>query len=160
MDENKFISLVKHHEAAIYKVCWMFAHNDGETVRDLYQEIVLRLWDGYKTKYHPENKDFNWIYRISLNTAISYQRNEKRRKTALLELNSFNLHFEEVADSIVDDLYYLINQLDDLEKSIIYLYLERKKHEEISQIVGLSVSNVGTKIQRIKQKLKNIKDNQ
>ena len=80
--ENRFIALMKQYNNAIYKVCWMFAGRDAEVVYDLYQEIVHRLWKGYQ-KYRPVDKDIYLIYKISLNTAISY----KRKKTfAILPL--------------------------------------------------------------------------
>lgn len=152
--ESEFIALIKRHEATIYKVCWMFAHNDKEIVCDLYQEIVLHLWKGYSTTYHSENKDNSWIFRISLNTAISYQRYEKKH-VSLLDINMFDEQLAETeSDKDVEQLYSLIEQLNDVEKAMVYLYLEKKSHEEISKIIGITVSNVGTRLQRIKQKLK------
>ena len=154
--ENRFIALIKQYNNAIYKVCWMFAGRDAELVHDLYQEIVLRLWKGFQ-KYHPDDKDIYWIYKISLNTAISYKR-KKTFATQPLDKTADNLATPE--DTTSDDLYELINLLDPLDKTIIYLYLEQRSHEEISQITGISATNVGTKIQRIKQKLKKMNDNQ
>ena len=154
--ENRFIALMKQYNNAIYKECWMFAGRDAEVVHDLYQEIVLRLWKGYQ-KYRPDDKDIYWIYKISLNTAISY----KRKKTfAILPLDKTADNLATHEDTTNDELYELINQLDPLDKSIIYLYLEQRSYEEISQITGISATNVGTKIQRIKQKLKRMNDNQ
>lgn len=154
--ENRFIALIKQYNNAIYKVCWMFAGRDAELVHDLYQEIVLRLWKGFQ-KYRPDDKDIYWIYKISLNTAISYKR-KKTFATQSLDKTADNLATPE--DTTSDDLYELINLLDPLDKTIIYLYLEQRSHEEISQITGISATNVGTKIQRIKQKLKKMNDNQ
>ena len=152
--ENSFLLLVRQYNNAIYKVCWMFAGKDKETVRDLYQEIVLNLWKGYE-KYHHDNKDYCWIYKISLNTAISY----KRKKTFAAEVLDKEADIAATAeDNTMEKLYELVNRLDPLEKSIIYLYLEQRSYREIGTIIGISETNVGTKIQRIKQKLKQIND--
>ena len=154
--ENRFIALMKQYNNAIYKVCWMFVGTDAEAVKDLYQEIILRLWKGFR-KYRPDDRDLIWIYRISLNTAISY----KRKKTLpALHLDRDAENIASAPDTATEELYELINQLNPLEKSIIYLYLEQRSHEEIGQIIGISETNVGTKIQRIKQKLKRMNDNQ
>ena len=152
--ENSFLQMVRQYESAIYKVCWMFAGKDKETVRDLYQEIMLNLWKGYE-KYHPDDKDIYWIYKISLNTAISY----KRKKTFTSEVLDKEADISATAeDNTMEKLYELVNQLDPLEKSIIYLYLEQRSYREIGTIIGISETNVGTKMQRIKQKLKLIND--
>ena len=152
--ENSFLQMVRQYESAIYKVCWMFAGKDKETVRDLYQEIMLNLWKGYE-KYHPDDKDIYWIYKISLNTAISY----KRKKTFTSEVLDKEADISATAeDNTMEKLYELVNRLDPLEKSIIYLYLEQRSYREIGMIIGISETNVGTKMQRIKQKLKLIND--
>lgn len=152
--ENSFLLLVRQYNNAIYKVCWMFVGADAEAVKDLYQEIILRLWKGFR-KYRPDDRDLSWIYRISLNTAISY----KRKKTLpALHLDREAENIATAPDTATEELYELINQLNPLEKSIIYLYLEQRSHEEIGQIIGISETNVGTKIQRIKQKLRKLNE--
>lgn len=152
--ENSFLQMVRQYESAIYKVCWMFVGTDAEAVKDLYQEIILRLWKGYE-KYHHDNKDYCWIYKISLNTAISY----KRKKTLpALHLDRDAENIASAPDTATEELFELVNRLDPLEKSIIYLYLEQRSYREIGMIIGISETNVGTKMQRIKQKLKLIND--
>ncbi len=153
--ENSFLQMVRQYESAIYKVCWMFAGKDKESVRDLYQEIVLNLWKGYKNYYH-DNKDYCWIYKISLNTAISNTR-KKTFKAESLDKESDIVATTEEANTM-EKLYELVHRLDPLEKSIIYLYLEQRSYREIGTIIGISETNVGTKIQRIKEKLKRIND--
>lgn len=152
--ENSFLQMVSQYESAIYKVCWMFVGTDAEAVKDLYQEIILRLWKGFR-KYRPDDRDLSWIYRISLNTAISY----KRKKTFTSEVLDKEADIAATAeDNTMEKLYELVNRLDPLEKSIIYLYLEQRSYREIGMIIGISETNVGTKMQRIKQKLKLIND--
>ena len=154
--ENSFLLLVRQYNNAIYKVCWMFVGTDAEAVKDLYQEIILRLWKGFrKYRHRPDDRDLSWIYRISLNTAISY----KRKKTLpALHLDRDAENIASAPDTATEELFELINQLNPLEKSIIYLYLEQRSHEEIGQIIGISETNVGTKIQRIKQKLRKLNE--
>lgn len=157
MNESEFLNLIKKYEAAIYKVCWMFAPRDTELVKDLYQDIVIHLWNGYKST---KTKDvhFNWVYRIALNTAITFSR--KKKTKPILEFSDKFYEIEDCADDpLIPELYLLIEKLNSIEKSIIYLYLEKKSHQEISEILGISVSNVGTKIQRIKLKMKNMMNN-
>ena len=152
--ENSFLLLVRQYNNAIYKVCWMFVGTDAEAVKDLYQEIILRLWKGFR-KYRPDDRDLSWIYRISLNTAISY----KRKKTlSALHLDRDAENIASAPDTATEELFELINQLNPLEKSIIYLYLEQRSYREIGTIIGISETNVGTKIQRIKQKLRKLNE--
>jgi RNA polymerase sigma-70 factor (ECF subfamily) len=120
--EQEFLSVIREYERVIYKVCYLYT-TPNATLNDLYQDVVLNLWRAYP-KFRRECKVSTWIYRIALNTCISFIRKEK------------------------------INRLGQLEKSIILLYLEEKSYEEIAEITGLTITNVATKISRIKDKLR------
>lgn len=151
--EQAFVELVHEYERVIYKVCYLYTtpHN---TLNDLYQEVVLNLWKAFPYFRH-ECKISTWVYRISLNTCISFIRKEKKNPE-IVTLTQEADFMEENDDTrqMLAQLYRLISRLGQLEKSIILLYLEEKSYEEIAEITGLTVTNVGTKLNRIKDKLK------
>lgn len=155
--ERGFVEMIEYYNSIIYSICWRFAMDNPDLANDLYQEIVLRLWKGYE-KHHFENKEANWVYRVSINTAISCYR-EKKRCPLLLELDSateLSISQQEEDDYMLKELYELIEQLSPIEKSIIYMYLDKNSYKEIGETIGISTTNVGTRIQRIKQKLRRL----
>jgi len=151
--EQEFLSVIREYARVIYKVCYLYT-TPNTTINDLYQEVVLNLWKAFP-KFRGECKISTWIYRIALNTCISFIRKEKN----IPEIIAFTQTIEKVDEDddtkvMLEQLYRLINRLSELEKSIILLYLEEKKYEEIAEITGLTTTNVATKISRIKDKLK------
>ena len=135
--EQEFLSVIREYERVIYKVCYLYT-NPNAPLNDLYQDVILNLWKAYP-KFRRECKMSTWIYRIALNTCISFFRKEKN------------------VPEMLRQLYQMINQLGQLDKSIILLYLEDKSYEDIAEITGLTVTNVATKLSRIKDKLKKMK---
>ena len=156
--EQEFLSVIKENERVIYKVCYLYTSRNA-TLNDLYQDVVLNLWRAYP-KFRGECKISTWIYRIALNTCISFIRKEKN-VPEIVTLTPYESEWmTEEQDSfqlMLKELYYLIGQLGQLDKSIILLYLEEKSYEEISEITGLTVTNVATKLNRIKEKLRKMK---
>lgn len=156
--EEEFLKIVKQHERIIYKVCYLYSSKTA-SLGDLYQESLLNIWKAFP-KFRHECKVSTWIYRISLNTCISFIRKEKN----MPEFISLTQEVGELANEkdelheMLRQLYRMINRLGQLDKSIILLYLEEKSYEEISEITGLTVTNVATKLGRIKDKLKKMKD--
>lgn len=162
MDENdrlekEFMTVIREYDRVIYKVCYMYT-SPNAPLNDLYQDVVLNLWRAY-TKFRNECKISTWIYRIALNTCISFIRKEKN----VPELISLTYQVDWVSErrdpqnDMIRQLYRMINQLGQLDKSIILLYLEEKSYEEISEITGLTITNVATKLNRIKEKLRKMK---
>lgn len=154
--EQEFITAIRDYERVIYKVCYMYATPDTP-LNDLYQEVVLNLWKAFG-KFRHECKASTWIYRIALNTCISFIR--KGRNTP--ELVTLTPALDRTDDdddtqAMLQQLYGMINRLGQLEKSIILLYLEEKSYEEIADITGLTVTNVATKLSRIKEKLRKMR---
>ena len=139
--EQEFVSVVREYERVIYKVCYLYT-TPNATLNDLYQEVVLNLWKAFP-KFRRECKISTWIYRIALNTCISFIRKEKNIPEIVT-----------LTQAMLRQLYRMINRLGQLEKSIILLYLEEKSYEEIAEITGLTLTNVATKLSRIKDKLK------
>ena len=156
--EQEFLSVIKEYERVIYKVCYLYTSRNA-TLNDLYQDVVLNLWRAYPM-FRGECKISTWIYRIALNTCISFIRKEKN-VPEIVTLTPYESEWmTEEQDSfqlMLKELYYLIGQLGQLDKSIILLYLEEKSYEEISEITGLTVTNVATKLNRIKEKLRKMK---
>lgn len=155
--KERFLSDVAENQKVILKVCYIYTSTKDD-FNDLFQEIHLQLWKSYNT-FKGQSKLSTWIYRIALNTAL-----QRLRKTYFynpIDLSS-NQYYDlpeipsESISSNLAHLHDLINQLNDLEKAIIILYLDKYSHKEIADIVGISKTNVGTKISRIKQKLKSI----
>lgn len=156
--EQEFLSVIKEYERVIYKVCYLYTSRNA-TLNDLYQDVVLNLWRAYP-KFRGECKISTWIYRIALNTCISFIRKEKNVPEVVTLTPYESEWMTEEQDSfqlMLKELYYLIGQLGQLDKSIILLYLEEKSYEEISEMTGLTVTNVATKLNRIKEKLRKMK---
>ena len=137
--EQEFLSVIREYERVIYKVCYLYT-NPNAPLNDLYQDVILNLWKAYP-KFRRECKKSTWIYRIALNT---------READWMIEEHD-PIH------EMLRQLYQMINQLGQLDKSIILLYLEDKSYEDIAEITGLTVTNVATKLSRIKDKLKKMK---
>jgi RNA polymerase sigma factor (sigma-70 family) len=156
--ENEFLALINANRGMIFKICNLYC-DDPEGRKDLFQEVVLQLWRSWPG-FRRESAGSTWLYRIALNTAISDFRKQKRRAgqrtVALSELEIPGL--EEVHSNLPDagTLHQAIGRLNDIEKAVIMLYLDEKSYEEISAIIGISISNVGVRINRIKSKLNKI----
>ncbi|MBQ9255116.1 MAG: sigma-70 family RNA polymerase sigma factor [Bacteroidales bacterium] len=151
--ERKFENIVKEHKTTIYTVCYMFS-KDNEQVQDLFQEVLIRIWQGIDSFDNKANIK-TWIYRISLNTCISMQR-KKRIKTLSLDMD-INIFEDDDEDSKqIRMLYDRINLLQPFDKAIVLLWLENQSYEDISLIMGISVKNVSVRLLRIKEKLKTI----
>jgi RNA polymerase sigma-70 factor (ECF subfamily) len=156
---DKFILSIHAHQGILHKICNLYAHSAADK-EDLFQEMLMQLWKAFPS-YKEDAKFTTWMYRVCLNTAISNLRKEKRRplfstldKDIMDEL-PLEWTGTEANDELVH-LYKAIEQLNEVEKAIIHLYLEENSYEEIAKIIGISVSNVGVKINRIKSKLETI----
>ena len=160
MDKDRtanFLEVIETNKGILYKVVNSYCRNI-EDRKDLLQEIILQLWksfDNYNEKYMYST----WIYRISLNVAISFFRKENSRKRISNSLTTdiFDFRDTEITDEKETNLGLLnqiISTLNDLDKALMLLYLEEKNYTEISEIIGITETNVSTKISRIKSKLK------
>ena len=152
-----FLSVLQLNKGIIYKVVNSYCKNI-EDRKDLVQEIVTQLWKSFDS-FNSDFKHSTWIYRISLNVAISFYRKENSRKRISIPLTEGIISFigndsPEGKEGDLSILQQIILQLKDLDKALIMLYLEEKSHKEVSQIMGISETNVATKLNRIKKVLK------
>lgn len=155
MSKEKFIATIKANQNLIYKICYSYCY-DPDLRKDLEQDILFQLWRSFE-KFDGRVKISTWMYRIALNTAISFLRNDKKIENQKLSVDEsiISLPSNEVEhDENVALLYEFINMLNELDKALILLYLDDFKHKEISAVLGISESNVATKMHRIKNSLK------
>jgi RNA polymerase sigma factor (sigma-70 family) len=156
--EKQFVSLLNQNRAILFKICKMYCP-DVEDRHDLFQEIVFQLWKAFPT-FRQESSMTTWIYRIGMNTAISNFRKEKRRQSPIpfsnLEVALPDLSEADDTSSETTLLYQAIDQLSIVEKAIVLLYLDDKSYDEMAVILGISKSNVGVKLSRIKIKLEKL----
>ena len=152
--EKEFLEMVTAHKRIIYKVCYVYAKGQDD-LNDLYQEVILNLWKGFPN-YRGESKQSTWIYRIALNTCISFlrQANARPRTVALTTELAWQAAAEEGKTGQLQELYRLINGLGELERALILLWLEERSYQEMAEILGISKGNVAVKLTRIKEKLK------
>ena len=153
--KEHFTKVIKANEGLIYKITTLYT-DEKQDRKDLYQEIVYQLWKSFGS-FHEQSKVSTWMYRVALNTAIFHLKKTKKRVDTIpfdLEMERWTEESDKTEEERIKLLYEQIQQLNLLDKGIILLFLEGKSHEEIAEIVGISTSNVGTKISRIKEKLK------
>jgi RNA polymerase sigma factor (sigma-70 family) len=156
--EKEFIEIVQKNQGIVHKVCNIYC-DEQEDRNDLFQEIVAQLWKSFPS-FRKESKFSTWMYRVALNTAITSFKKTKRRpdKNRLISDNfqiedeSYDMQTEEN----IKDLHKAVAQLTGVEKSIVLLYLENKKYEEIAEITGITQNYVRVKMNRIKKKLKKL----
>lgn len=152
--EKEFISLLNQHQKIIYKVCNLYM--DKEAGReDLFQEITLQAWKAY-SKFRGDSKFSTWLYRIALNTAITFFRKEKRGPS-IYTTDTMPEGKQDAYDPIEEQvkmMYAAIGNLSKIDKAIVMLYLEDYSYTEIGDMMGITANNVAVKMNRIKAKLK------
>lgn len=156
--ENQFVQELEANQNVVHKVCSLYT-NGRDAHNDLFQEITIQLWKAYP-KFRGESKFSTWMYRVAINTAITLYRKEKKRvDTQDFENILYKAKVEEYDDTQerkLNLLYEAIKQLGDVEKALVFLYLEDKNYAEISETMGISEVNARVKMNRIKTKLKTI----
>lgn len=156
--KEEFLHIISENQGIIHKVCSLYC-DSRENREDLFQEILSQLWKSFPS-FRNESKVSTWMYRVALNTAITHFKKEKRRPDKLDLAPQYAQYADEQYDASIEDqlkmLHKAISKLTDLEKSIVLLYLEDRKYEEIAEIVGITQNYVGVKMNRLKVKLKKI----
>jgi RNA polymerase sigma-70 factor, ECF subfamily len=156
--EIKFEKLAHDYELLIYKVCRIYRHDPTDR-EDLFQEILIQLWKAFPA-FRGDSKESTWVYRIALYTAIAGLRKDKKRirttdheypeKIAIADETSF------VEEEKLKELYSAISHLNEIEKAIVMLYLEDRSYAEMEDILGIGQGNLRVKMNRIKDKLRQL----
>lgn len=154
-NSDEFADLIREHQGLLYKVTAIYTNNEQDR-EDLFQDVVYQLWKYFDT-FRNESKITTWMYRVAMNTAITHLKKSKRNPHTEPISDSL-LHASENKDEVLEErlrlLHRHIKQLNTLERGIMLLLLEEKSYQEIAEITGLNPSNVGTRISRIKEKLR------
>jgi RNA polymerase sigma-70 factor (ECF subfamily) len=157
VDKILFTELIRENKGIIFKICNAYCPNK-EDRDDLAQEIIYNLWKSF-TSYMSEYKFSTWMYRIALNVAISFYRKEQKKRRRVTYSENLLVYEDDSSPYTEEEknlrlLLKFIGELKEIDKSIILLYLGNKSYKEIAEITGITESNVATKINRIKEKLK------
>jgi RNA polymerase sigma-70 factor, ECF subfamily len=150
---NRFIELIQENKGLILKICLFYTKTEADR-QDLFQDIVLHAWKGYPNFRH-DSKFSTWLYSVALHTALFLQRKKKPASQSLTEnIPDQDLLYKEIEQA--DEMHAAINSLNEIEKSVILLYMDGYSYEEMEKITGISNGTLRVKMNRIKQKLKNI----
>lgn len=156
--EHQFVTELEENQNIVHKVCTLYT-NDREAHNDLFQEITIQLWKAYP-KFRGDSKFSTWMYRVALNTAITlYRKSKKRVQTQDYDGVSFKIKAEEYDSTEEQQLklmYHAIRELGDIDKALVFLYLEDKDYSEISETLGITEVNARVKMNRVKNKLRGI----
>jgi RNA polymerase sigma-70 factor (ECF subfamily) len=156
--EHEFVSNLEKHQNIVHKICRMYT-NDQESHNDLFQEITIQLWNAYP-KFRGDSKFSTWMYRVALNTAITlYRKSKKELRTQNYDEVSFKIKADDYNDEVEKQLqlmYKAVKELNDIDKALVFLYLEDQSYREISEMLGISEVNARVKMNRIKKALRNI----
>jgi RNA polymerase sigma-70 factor (ECF subfamily) len=156
--EKEFLQIIQKNQGIIHKVCNIYCDLE-EDRNDLFQEIVAQLWKSFPS-FRNDSKFSTWMYRVALNTAITSFKKEKRRPDqGSLSYDNFQIvdeKYDTETEENIKQLHHAVTRLTGVEKSIVLLYLENKKYEEIAEITGITQNYVRVKMNRIKKKLKKL----
>jgi len=158
--EEEFVRQVQANQGIIQKICRLYGQTRHDR-EDLFQEIIVQLWKAVP-KFQEQSRFSTWLYRVALNTAISDFR-KKRRTLAVIQTEVASL---EIESELIDDkderlktLYAAISRLQEIDKAIVMLYLEDKSYDEMEDILGISASTLRVRMNRIKEKLRELTKN-
>lgn len=156
--EKQFVVLLEKNQNIVHKICRLYT-NDADAHNDLFQEISIQLFKAYP-KFRGEAKFSTWMYRVALNTAITlYRKSKKRIRTQDFDSVMFKVASEDYDNTVEQQLklmYAAVKQLNDIDKALVFLYLEDKPYCEISETLGITEVNARVKMNRVKKKLKEL----
>ncbi len=155
MDQPRFLAELEAHKKILYKIAHLYGAGAADR-QDLVQEIVVQLWRS-SGSFDGRSRFSTWMYRVALNVAISFVRERERRTRRTVPIEEAALEaFVSVApdEGTASVLAQLVGRLNELDRALVLLFLEGHAHDAIAEIVGLSVSNVGTRLNRIKQRMR------
>lgn len=156
--EHKFVTELENNQNIVHKVCSLYTNN-SDAHNDLFQEITIQLWKAYP-KFRGESKFSTWMYRVALNTAITlYRKTKKQVRTQDYDDFIYKIKsddYDQTEEQQLKLMYDALKQLGDIDKALVFLYLEDKDYSEISDTLGISEVNARVKMNRIKKKLRTI----
>ncbi|MDZ4754752.1 MAG: RNA polymerase sigma factor [Phycisphaerae bacterium] len=160
MDVPQFTDLLRRHARLIHKIAYAYCRDPTDR-EDIVQEIAVQLWRS-RDRYDDRFKETTWIYRIALNVAISFHRRERRHRAGRLPIDLHAITISHApgspdGDAPGEDVQLLLRCVDELtalDRALVLLYLDDNDHVTIADVLGISVSNVGTKLSRIKNRLR------
>lgn len=156
--EKEFVAQLEGNQNLLHKVCRLYT-SDEAAHKDLFQEISIQLWHAYP-KFRKESKFSTWAYRVALNTAISlYRKSTRQPLTTNIDFSCSNhayTEYDQQEEEQLKRMYHSLQQLNDIEKALIFLYLEDKSYPEIALTLGITEVNTRVRMNRIKAKLKKI----
>ena len=150
-----FKEFIEDNKATIYKICRAYA-NDPEELKDFVQEVTIQLWRSHE-KFENRSKLSTWVYRVTLNVCLTLSK-KRSRKVDTVSLLSTDYHDtnDETEKEQIASLYKAIKRLKESERAIVLLYLDDKSYKEIAEILGITVTNVGARGNRVKNQLREI----
>lgn len=154
--EKQFEQRIKEHQLLIHKVCSLYAWEKSDR-QDLFQDIVIQLWKAYP-KFKGESKFSTWLYRVALNTAITGLRKQKDFIDSYepAALPQYEDEAGKTEEEQLKMLYQAIARLNEVERAVIMLYMEERSYEEMEEILGITQGNLRVKMNRIKEKLRQL----
>jgi len=156
--QQEFLDQLKGCTGILHKVCNLYAATQADK-EDLFQEIVVQLWKGY-ARFRGEARFSTWVYRIALNTAISGLRKQKRsvdlRFPEFIPREEADSNDHEEREDMLKELYDAIGRLSEIDRAVVMLYLEDRSYEEMEEILGINQNNLRVKMNRIKDKLRQL----
>ena len=153
--QDRFYPLVREHQRLLHKVCHLYCHSEEER-RDLLQEILLQLWRSLPI-YEARAKPTTWVYRVAINTAITFRRKSRRPGRADVPVDSSPLASDEAEFRRVENIQVLeraLATLSTVERTAVLLHFEERSYQEIAEILGISEKAVSVKLVRITNKLR------
>lgn len=157
MSSTFFKTFVHQNMDLIRHICRVYARNEEE-LKDFIQEVTIQLWRSHK-KFENRSKVSTWVYRVTLNVCLAMSKKNKRSvESVSLDNVQVSEEVDEVEKEQIELLYDAVRTLKEADRAIVLLYLENKSYKEIAEILGMTVTNVGVKVNRLKTQLKNIID--
>lgn len=152
MQEREFVALLNKHQNIVHKICTVYMVEPADK-EDLFQEITLQAWKGINN-FRGDAQFSTWLYRVALNTAITFFKRERKQLTSHAEYFPDPPIEHNLVEEQVQAMHKAISGLSRIDKALVMLYLEDYSYKEIAETLGMTVTNVGVKMNRIKTKLK------
>lgn len=153
LNEKEFVELLNKHQNIVHKICNVYMDNAADR-EDLFQEITLQAWKSIKN-FRGDAQFSTWLYRVALNTAITFFRKERKQVVTTFPENvpEVKEQYDPIEEQ-VQAMYKAIAALSKIDKALVMLYLDDYSYKEMAEVLGITITNVGVKMNRIKTKLK------